>query len=339
MECYSCRLKILDDNVVKAGELYLHEACMRCQACATPLDSSCFLWNGSVYCKEDYSRLLTPRCTACNGTFNKNEDIQSLGVFRFHLACFACAKCCQRLEKGMRMGQDHYGNLLCEKDFMECIEGFAKPAEEVIKSPVDDVKEPESPENEKDDNDGSETEEDKENDDDKKEGKDGKRRGPRTNISSKQLEVLKNVFNQSPKPTRLMREQMAKDTGLSMRVIQVWFQNKRSKEKRMHQYRFMAAAGGFHRGVLHPMFGAGPQPFPSYPPPPGSFPSYANAYDQPEYYSSFPSPPQHPFPSPPRHHADFMPPTSNAGVSDTCFPSPPLSDALSPEYQPEALAY
>ena len=49
----------------------------------------------------------------------------------------------------------------------------------------------------------------------------GKRRGPRTTIKAKQLEILKTAFNQTPKPTRHIREQLAKETGLSMRVIQV----------------------------------------------------------------------------------------------------------------------
>ena len=49
----------------------------------------------------------------------------------------------------------------------------------------------------------------------------GKRRGPRTTIKAGQLEVLKNAFNQSPKPTRHVREQLANETGLPMRVIQV----------------------------------------------------------------------------------------------------------------------
>ena len=48
-----------------------------------------------------------------------------------------------------------------------------------------------------------------------------KRRGPRTTIKAKQLEVLKTAFNQTPKPTRHIREQLAKETGLPMRVIQV----------------------------------------------------------------------------------------------------------------------
>ncbi|XP_071566414.1 LIM/homeobox protein Lhx5 isoform X2 [Temnothorax nylanderi] len=66
-------------------------------------------------------------------------------------------------------------------------------------------------------------------------GAGSKRRGPRTTIKAKQLEILKTAFSSTPKPTRHIREQLAKETGLPMRVIQVWFQNKRSKERRLKQ--------------------------------------------------------------------------------------------------------
>lgn len=48
-----------------------------------------------------------------------------------------------------------------------------------------------------------------------------KRRGPRTTIKAKQLETLKAAFAATPKPTRHIREQLAQETGLNMRVIQV----------------------------------------------------------------------------------------------------------------------
>lgn len=51
----------------------------------------------------------------------------------------------------------------------------------------------------------------------------GKRRGPRTTIKAKQLETLKAAFAATPKPTRHIREQLSRETGLSMRVIQVRF--------------------------------------------------------------------------------------------------------------------
>jgi len=49
-----------------------------------------------------------------------------------------------------------------------------------------------------------------------------KRRGPRTTIKAKQLEMLKSAFAATPKPTRHIREQLAQETGLNMRVIQVF---------------------------------------------------------------------------------------------------------------------
>lgn len=78
-------------------------------------------------------------------------------------------------------------------------------------------------------------------------GPGSKRRGPRTTIKAKQLEVLKAAFNATPKPTRHIREQLASETGLNMRVIQVWFQNRRSKERRMKQLNALGARRHFFR--------------------------------------------------------------------------------------------
>lgn len=47
------------------------------------------------------------------------------------------------------------------------------------------------------------------------------------------METLKIAYNTSPKPARHVREQLSHDTGLDMRVVQVWFQNRRAKEKRL----------------------------------------------------------------------------------------------------------
>jgi hypothetical protein len=52
-------------------------------------------------------------------------------------------------------------------------------------------------------------------------GSGGKKRGPRTTIKAKQLEMLKSAFAATPKPTRHIREVLAQETALNMRVIQV----------------------------------------------------------------------------------------------------------------------
>ena len=64
---------------------------------------------------------------------------------------------------------------------------------------------------------------------------DGNQKRPRTTITAKQLDVLRTAYNVSPKPSRHVREQLSQETGLDMRVIQVWFQNRRAKDKRVRK--------------------------------------------------------------------------------------------------------
>ena len=43
---------------------------------------------------------------------------------------------------------------------------------------------------------------------------------------------MKACYNANPRPDALMKEQMVEMTGLNSRVIRVWFQNKRCKDKK-----------------------------------------------------------------------------------------------------------
>lgn len=55
---------------------------------------------------------------------------------------------------------------------------------------------------------------------------------PRTTISARQLDALRKAYEDCAKPGRQAREKTSYETGLDMRVVQVWFQNRRAKEKR-----------------------------------------------------------------------------------------------------------
>lgn len=46
----------------------------------------------------------------------------------------------------------------------------------------------------------------------------------RTILTTQQRRAFKASFDVSPKPCRKVREGLAKDTGLSIRIVQVWFQ-------------------------------------------------------------------------------------------------------------------
>ena len=54
----------------------------------------------------------------------------------------------------------------------------------------------------------------------------------RTVLSEKQLNVLKSCYSANPRPDALVKEQLVEMTGLSPRVVRVWFQNKRCKDKK-----------------------------------------------------------------------------------------------------------
>ena len=377
-ECGECGQRIRDKYVVRVGDITLHEDCLKCHICSDKLDGTCFTKFGQFYCRQDFFRTFGPRCSACHLVFSLQDNVINLGASQFHTQCFHCSRCPATLDKGMKVGLDHLGNLLCEEDYLrhqeemvlslrEKTREMENDADSGIESEVslDNIKNISGESDKSFEEDCKLGSEDKEDDgedldkdlddDDKKEGKDGRRRGPRTTIKAKQLEVLKNCFDQNPKPTRLMREQLAKETGLPMRVIQVWFQNKRSKTKRInqlhfmnHNYRMVGFLPPNHRRAIHQM-----PPFPGqfefrppFPPQDCGGPAGPGAPFPPGDFGPFPpanypieqgvpcdfGPPQ-PFPSPPLHQGEF-PPTSGDfnNTEGVGFPSPPLSECSIPDY-------
>lgn len=54
----------------------------------------------------------------------------------------------------------------------------------------------------------------------------------RTVLNEKQLHTLRTCYASNPRPDAMMKEQLVEMTGLSPRVIRVWFQNKRCKDKK-----------------------------------------------------------------------------------------------------------
>ena len=66
-----------------------------------------------------------------------------------------------------------------------------------------------------------------------KKASDRKSARARTVLSEKQLNILKTCYSANPRPDALMKEQLVEMTGLSPRVVRVWFQNKRCKDKKL----------------------------------------------------------------------------------------------------------
>lgn len=129
----------------------------------------------------------------------------------FHLSCFVCVACRIPLQKGEQfLLRD--GQIICFRHDLEKEMFLAAAAAQhcgYLGLDEDDLMRP-------------------------RDGRRGPKR-PRTILTSQQRKQFKASFEQSPKPCRKIREALAKDTGLSVRVVQVWFQNQRAKMKKIQR--------------------------------------------------------------------------------------------------------
>ncbi|MED6256695.1 hypothetical protein ATANTOWER_002806 [Ataeniobius toweri] len=72
----------------------------------------------------------------------------------------------------------------------------------------------------------------------------------RTTITPEQLEVLCQRYSLDSNPTRGVLESIARDVGLTRRVVQVWFQNTRARERK-GQFRSVGPGSSFTLGLNH----------------------------------------------------------------------------------------
>ncbi|XP_055323148.1 LIM homeobox transcription factor 1-beta.1 [Sitodiplosis mosellana] len=204
--CEGCGQKIHDRYLMRVGDASWHEQCLSCCVCGVPLDHSCYVRNSKLYCKTDYDRMFSIKCLRCGDRVQPNDMVMRAQNYVFHLTCFVCCVCCQPLQKGeqfiLRGGQ-----LFCRHDFEKdlYLSQHQCPDDEFL---MDEMR--------------------------PRDGRRGPKR-PRTILTSSQRRQFKASFEMSPKPCRKIREALAKDTGLSVRVVQVWFQNQRAKMKKIQR--------------------------------------------------------------------------------------------------------
>ncbi|KAJ4943123.1 hypothetical protein JOQ06_005629 [Pogonophryne albipinna] len=144
--------------------------------------------------------LFAVRCGGCSEPVSPADLVMRAGAAVFHLRCFTCSECSCRLQTGERCVL-RGGRLLCARDHYHQSE--ASP--------------PSSDTGQKD-----------------LESKRPKR--PRTILTTQQRRTFKASFEVSSKPCRKVRETLAAETGLSVRVVQVWFQNQRAKMKKLEPH-------------------------------------------------------------------------------------------------------
>uniref|UniRef100_A0A914E202 Uncharacterized protein n=1 Tax=Acrobeloides nanus TaxID=290746 RepID=A0A914E202_9BILA len=218
--CGGCNQIIRDQFLFHVLDKPWHATCLHCVDCKAPQSDSCFYRDGLILCREDFTRRYGARCAGCNVILERQDLLYVINGNRF----------------------------ICKDDYLSGRSSASVGSEECPSEDLDvDEERDDLDDGETITGDGDEpsvsTDPNSGNEDAASTTKSDenslatKRRGPRTTIKAKQLDTLRAAFAATPKPTRHVREQLAQETGLNMRVIQVWFQNRRSKERRMKQSR------------------------------------------------------------------------------------------------------
>ncbi|XP_030228282.1 LIM domain transcription factor LMO4b isoform X1 [Gadus morhua] len=118
--CAGCGGKIADRFLLYTMDSYWHSRCLKCSCCQAQLGeigSSCYTKSGMILCRNDYIRLFgnSGACSACGQSIPASELVMRAQGNVYHLKCFTCSTCRNRLLPGDRF---HYinGSLFCEHD-------------------------------------------------------------------------------------------------------------------------------------------------------------------------------------------------------------------------------
>ncbi|GBL97695.1 LIM homeobox transcription factor 1-beta [Araneus ventricosus] len=198
-----------------------------------PPESGCVEWGGlrrdrahrvkENFCEGIYVKLLTfvnivlisrlfaVKCTGCVLPIAPTELVMRALDHVYHLPCFVCVGCGRQLQKGDQF-VIRSGRLYCRPDFEKemAVMQIVTRGENGQLTTAGHNGQP------------------------RQDGRRGPKR-PRTILTTAQRRAFKASFEISQKPCRKVRESLAKETGLSVRIVQVWFQNQRAKLKKLQR--------------------------------------------------------------------------------------------------------
>ncbi|KAL1472519.1 hypothetical protein MTO96_022924 [Rhipicephalus appendiculatus] len=226
--CAGCGAPIADRFYLLAVERQWHTRCLRCCHCKQQLDSelTCFARDGNIYCKEDYYRLFAvKRCARCQQGIFASELVMRARDLVYHLHCFTTTTeaatggtvgaCSPPLAPGAAYAppQGPYG-------VRKGRPRKRKPGELPEGPPHLGLQDLAGL-----DSNGSTMLQ-------QQQQQQQRTKRMRTSFKHHQLRTMKSYFAINQNPDAKDLKQLAQKTGLSKRVLQVWFQNARAKWRR-----------------------------------------------------------------------------------------------------------
>uniref|UniRef100_A0A914E7A2 LIM/homeobox protein Lhx9 n=1 Tax=Acrobeloides nanus TaxID=290746 RepID=A0A914E7A2_9BILA len=267
--CGGCGNQITDKTFLLVGEKSWHDSCVRCAVCQRTLDGqpSCYCKDGLLYCKQDYMIKFWKRCERCGSVIDPGDLVMTSRDRIFHMNCFSCMVCAHQLKQGETYVVGENGSLFCQAHYEPFI--TLRSAELTSTNSCDNnVLQLLPPTNSMLDeamlnaaaqscstgpnlcptrrhtkrhhhqHHGSGDDSvhgDFMGDDDGLNGGNSKAKRMRTSFKHHQLRTMKTYFNLNHNPDAKDLKQLAQKTGLTKRVLQVWFQNARAKYRRSMQ--------------------------------------------------------------------------------------------------------
>ncbi|KAI6655851.1 Islet (Isl) LIM-Homeobox containing transcription factor [Oopsacas minuta] len=224
--CYVCNQTTSSDHTIKriSPDIECHPACLKCHQCGIELeeDTTCYIEENKVYCKTDYTQLFCKRCVRCGQLFDYEEEAFRVKSMYYHDRCFRCDSCQAAINPKSPFVISHAA-LFCNEDhFNMCsihdIKEEAFSPHTSTSSSSSSLSQTTSNKPHKSST-GIRTQQEKQT-------------RVRTVLNEQQLSVLRQYYATNARPDAVMKDQLVELTGLRSRVIRVWFQNKRCKDKK-----------------------------------------------------------------------------------------------------------
>ncbi|KFD55295.1 hypothetical protein M513_03936, partial [Trichuris suis] len=259
--CFACRENITDQFYLHVAGQCWHIQCLQCCVCHSNLETNltCFTRNGLIFCKEDYFKQFAKRCTRCRRMLSPRDLVMRAKENVFHVCCFTCVVCSVQLRKGDYFGLTDNGLVYCN---VHCNQWLVTKhhdstgwhempnvaADDRTNIPLQKEKQSGRPkgrprrkraliEQDKKLPTVSQPSSEKSSEE-MSQGSDmcsaiGIRpKRMRTSFKQQQLRTMRAYFQMNHNPDAKDLRHLAQKTGLTKRILQVWFQNARAKFRR-----------------------------------------------------------------------------------------------------------